>query len=199
MKRIIYLLSLVILSSCTVCTIAQIPPQYLYVGENCSAVLPDYLPSVTVSDNCELLSITQEPQAGLILNSSNNQVTVKISAWDKSGNMSQIEFLVSIVDTIPPLIIPNNDLLTEDLTPHEIHNRNHEIVMSMYDQADRALIKNDSLFMTLFPWDKFPGIDPFKENMSLDYFTKNMVIRTAPTHAYTGHGYRIITFESINQ
>ena len=69
MKKILFLLSTILLSSCT-CMLSQIPAQYIYVGENCEAVLPDYLTKVTATDNCSLASLIQIPEAGTVLTAS---------------------------------------------------------------------------------------------------------------------------------
>lgn len=66
MKKLLFLLSIVLLSSCT-CLLSQIPPQYIYINENCEAVLPDYLTKVTATDNCNLASLIQIPEGGSIL------------------------------------------------------------------------------------------------------------------------------------
>ena len=127
-KLLIFAIVMLLASSCT-CLIAQIPPQYIYVTTNCEATLPDYLPMVTVSDNCQIKSVTQNPLPGFTLNATNPQVTVTIRATDVFDNFTEISFSVKAVDTVPPTIIPTGDLLTD----------NWQKIHGLYDAADRLL------------------------------------------------------------
>ena len=66
MKKLIYILFPLILSSCT-CIIAQIPPQVIYAGADCTAPIPDYRTQVIITDNCEIESVTQTPAPAIYL------------------------------------------------------------------------------------------------------------------------------------
>ena len=114
MKKFIFPLML-ILVSCT--CLPQIPPQYLYADENCEAFLPNYLPAVSVLDNCEGAVLTQEPLSGTVLDAANPYVQVKITATDISGNTDIERFDVLLVDTIPPEIIIDTALLNSWIPP----------------------------------------------------------------------------------
>lgn len=103
MKKLIFLTCLLTFIGCT--CLPQIPPQYLYADENCEAYLPNYLPAVSVLDNCEGAFLTQEPLPGTLLDAANPYVQVKITATDISGNTDIERFDVLLFDTIPPQII----------------------------------------------------------------------------------------------
>ena len=73
----------------------------------CSAILPDYTSTVTVTDNCTLVGdivLTQNPVAGSTISNHNTIQPVVISAKDKSGNTSTYNFNVTLVDTQNPTI-----------------------------------------------------------------------------------------------
>lgn len=99
MKRIFLFAIAVVLYGCG--CLAQIPTQYVYVDDDCSGVLPDYLNLVVVSDNCEIASIIQTPPPGQIIT---DAITVQIRAADAAGNASSAYFNVVLLDTIAPLI-----------------------------------------------------------------------------------------------
>jgi hypothetical protein len=122
MKKFIgFIMVLLLASSCT-CLIAQIPPQYIEVVANCEAVLPDYTEGwntdtakyVKISDNCQIKSVTQDPVAGTLLNATNPQVTVTITATDVFDNFTQVTFIVKAVDKIAPVILIQSGFLTEN-------------------------------------------------------------------------------------
>jgi len=100
MKKVLLLFTLGFLLYGCGC-LAQIPPQYVYVDENCTGVLPDYLDLVVVSDNCEVVNVTQLPVPGQLLSST---TMVEIQAIDAAGNTSSVFFNVILLDTIPPSI-----------------------------------------------------------------------------------------------
>ena len=103
MKKIILLSIIVLLSSCG-CLLSQIPPQYIYCGNDCQGILPDYRNKVTATDNCGPVTLTQTPEAGYILGYPGLTVKVTIRATDNSKNYKQIKFDVTLLDTIPPVI-----------------------------------------------------------------------------------------------
>lgn len=185
-----------LLSSCT-CLLSQIPPQYVYVGDNCDVSLPDYTQRVTATDNCVVVSITQIPQPGYILNTTNQVVTVVVQATDAFGNISSISFTVTALDTIPPVIVADTALFSE----------NWVSIGNIYDMADKLVAQQEIWFDATFPWDtlQIPYIDdngdtqyiigiPQELQPKNQYDTKQMVIWTAPRHATEGNGYRLFTF-----
>lgn len=104
MKKFILFLFVVLLCSSCVCTLSQIPPQFIYAGENCSAPLPNYLEQVVASDNCELFAVTQTPEPGYVLDAQNQIVNVTIRAEDVFHNSTEVTFSVTLLDTIPPIL-----------------------------------------------------------------------------------------------
>lgn len=176
---------LLLASSCT-CMLAQIPPQYIEVAANCEAVLPDYTTPeyIVVSDNCQIKSVTQDPVAGTILNATNPQVTVTITATDVFDNFTQVTFSVKAVDKIAPVILIQGGFLTE----------NWDTINNMYDQADRLLAEQEAFFDANFDWDA-AGI-PVDMRPIDQYNQKILSILVSPAHATTKDGGRWFLFES---
>ena len=183
-KLTILFMTMLLASSCT-CLLSQIPPQYIYAGEGCSAALPNYIPQVAVSDNCSIASVVQTPSAGFILNASTMSVTVKIRATDNSGNFSEVSFLVSIVDTIRPVLTWDGEAIAA---------ANWDVINSVYDQADRLLAEQEAYFDETFDWAVIPEDKQKKDQ----YNNKMMLTWTSPAHATTGYGGRVFTFVSQN-
>ena len=103
----------------TGCCLSQMPTQYAYVDENCTAVLPDFVPRVIVSDNCEIAQLTQLPSPGQPITAT---TVVSIVAIDNAGNESEMSFDVVLLDTVAP---------TMTLDPNWIGYTDKE-VMQMY-------------------------------------------------------------------
>ena len=186
MKKLFFFAIVMLMASSCTCLIAQIPPQYVYVTTSCEATLPDYLPMVTVSDNCQIKSVTQNPLPGFTLNATNPQVTVTIRATDVFDNFTEISFSVKAVDTVPPIIIPTGDLLTD----------NWQKIHGLYDAADRLLAEQEQYFDLNFDWDA-AGI-PEDKRPTGQYDKKVLTILTSPAHATKGYGGRFIMYQSNN-
>ena len=184
-KLFLFAIVLILASSCT-CLIAQIPPQYVMVDQNCQAVLPNYVPQVTVSDNCEVASVVQTPAPGYVLDAANKSVEVKIKATDSFGNFTEVSFMVTAKDDKPPVITPTGDLITDNWI--KINN--------MYDQADMMLAEQEAFFDATFDWEA-AGIPEDKRPVG-QYDSKVLTIMTSPGHAKTGYGGRFYMFESNN-
>jgi len=185
MKKIVgFVMILLLASSCT-CMLAQIPPQYIEVGENCEALLPDYTTPeyVVVTDNCQIKSVTQDPVAGTILNASNPQVTVTITATDAFDNFTQVSFPVKAIDKQPPVITPTGEFLTDNWVK----------INSLYDQADQLVAEQEAYFDTNFDWEA-SGI-PVELRPINQYDTKTLL-----TWSYTLNDKRerLFTFISNN-
>lgn len=183
MKKILFLLSIVLLSSCT-CVLSQIPPQYIYIGESCQATLPDYLPMVTATDNCSLASLTQIPEGGTVLT---EQISgVEIRATDNTGNHTSINFNVILIDTIPPVITVDDTTLTGDNT---LLNSGFDIIEALYNQADKIIADKLTFFDENFPYSEL-GLPP----QDSSYFKQYLVVTTSPGYAITKQGGRVWSF-----
>ena len=182
---------MVFASSC-VCTLSQIPPQVIYAGANsCEAPLPNYLTKITASDNCALSSLTQVPAVGYLLTATNKIATVKVRATDNAGNWKEIQFTVSLVDTVRPVFH-----IDPTLTAQNLQKAN-----DVYDAADRMIyweskrmdaIIRDTSATSAFPPDSFPNLRNVYRDSS--YLKDMMITWTAKGHAVTGFGARYFTF-----
>jgi hypothetical protein len=188
MKKILFLLSIVLFSSCT-CVLSQIPPQYIYVGENCEAVLPDYLTKVTATDNCSLASLIQIPQAGTVLTASQTVTDVEVRATDSQGNHTSINFNVILIDTIPPIITVDTTLTADD----SLYGSGYDIIDALYTQADKIIADKLTFFDENFPYEKI-GL-PVQDS---SYFKEYLIVSTSPGYAITREGGRVWSFWNPN-
>ncbi len=173
MKKLLFLLSIILLSSCT-CIIGQIPPQYLYVDETCGAAMPDYLTKIRVTDNCEIDTVWQSPTRGTWLTQPANNAMIR--AIDRFGNHTDVLFTVNLIDTVPPVIeIVDSTLITD------VYGK----IDAVYNIADRMLARTD-----LWNTSQIPDSIPVYE----DYWNDVLVCWTDPGHAFTGEGMRVWTF-----
>ncbi len=113
MKKLILFLGIATLISCT--CLPQIPPQYLPANRSCEAYLPNYLVYITVLNNCGDPTPTQNPLPGTILDATNPEVEVTLTATNEFGNTDIEQFYVYLwdapeiiwdsipADTIPPV------------------------------------------------------------------------------------------------
>jgi hypothetical protein len=190
MRKLLLLLSVLMLGACHPCIYSQIPPQYIYAGEGCQGVLPDYLPMLRVTDNCEILSITQHPSAGYALSGQEQTVTVMVTATDVFNNVAQVMFTVTLIDTIPPVIFYDTTLVAD----------NWRMVNSLYNAADRIIARQEAYFDDTFPWetvqvgDSIVGI-PEELRPIGEYANKIMITWTSPAFALTGQGGRAWTWQ----
>jgi gliding motility-associated-like protein len=78
--------------------------QTLPSGASCSALLPNYLTSVVVSDNCSPgnnITLAQTPAQNTTIT---GITTVTITATDQAGKVANCSFIVSLQDIAPPVI-----------------------------------------------------------------------------------------------
>lgn len=194
-KMIVLFGALLILSSCS-CLMSQVPPQYLYVGADCGAALPDYLPMIRVTDNCQVVSVEQTPSRGTWLTTPTT--TVLIRATDNFNNFTDMMFTVTLLDTVPPQItIADSSLITSAF----------DKMNTMYNAADRILAFQDMWFDNNFPWETVEiqytdslGVVQIIKGIPEEFIPSNLycnrtlVTWTAPCHALTGAGGRVFTF-----
>jgi len=143
MKRITLLI--VMAASLTGCCLSQIPTQYAYVDDSCTAILPDFTGIVIARDNCDFAIINQYPQPGEIIRVTTN---VEIEAVDGSGNAASVFFDVVLLDTIPPAI---------QLNPEWTGYSDQE-VGDMYRTFYGWVQNHYAEFNELFAWDSIPGV-----------------------------------------
>lgn len=107
MKKLLFVLGVILIVGCN--CLSQIPPQYAYSNESCTAVMPNVLLKIRAQDNCDAdIDLIQVPSAGAPVNG-NIQGLVK--ATDKSGNSTTVTFDVILIDTISPKIFYNDSLI----------------------------------------------------------------------------------------
>jgi hypothetical protein len=162
--------------------LSQIPPQKIYAGTNCSAVLPDYRLKITATDNCEIASFTQIPDPGFVLNATTKTTTVTVKATDATGNFKQVVFTVTLLDTIKPKLTIDPTLLAYQL----------QQVNDIYDFGDRLIAEQEQNLMKQTWIDSIPGLRDKLQDST--YFKKTMLTWTAAGKAVTGEGYRVFTF-----
>ena len=107
MKKILFLFTVILLSSCNkTCLLSQVATQTITAGTNCSAPIPDFKGLVTVTAGCSGSVLTQTPLPGTIITAPNTTVVLK--ATSPNGKWSQTSFLMimNIIDTITPQIVP---------------------------------------------------------------------------------------------
>lgn len=139
MKKLLFLLLLPLIG-CK-CLMSQIPPQVVYAGQGCEAPLPDYRLMLSISDNCQVVDTIQIPQPGYMLSASNVITDVTIRAVDISGNISEVNFTVTMLDTIPPVIgwegitSMNDEQMLQLYKTWEQTVKAHGIAKWIYDQS----------------------------------------------------------------
>lgn len=183
MKRILVLLSITILFA-TNC-LSQIPTQYLYAPvDNCVTPLPDYRSMVSVTENCLLDTIIQNPNPGTIINEINVINNVTITAIDISNNSSNISLDVILLDTIAPVITLDTTYSAESVrVMRNLLNAYHSTVMNTINYAYNT--GPDSIYVdSLDIW--FPN--PWHREIDYDNF--NLVTWTNNQENYfaTFHG-----------
>jgi len=78
----------------------------LFVNNTCEATIPDYTTLVTVQDDivpADAITITQTPVAGTVI-SGPGSFTVNVTSKDAGGNIATCSFLVTVRDSIKPMI-----------------------------------------------------------------------------------------------
>ena len=146
MKKVFIFLVLAVALGCN--CISQVPTQTIYAGASCQALLPDYTQIVTVSDNCAISSYTQVPVPGTVLSVSNPQVNVVLRAVDVSGNTSQRNFNVVLLDTIAPVFNFPAEMLS--YTPEQING-----MYLAFETSQKEMIMD---WAFNFRWDLVPYI-----------------------------------------
>ena len=177
MKKIPYILIAALLASCSTCMIGQVPPQYLQIDSSCGAALPDYLPMITVTDNCEVVSVEQTPSRGSWITAPTT--TVLIRATDNFNNRTDLMFTVTLIDTIAPTIILNDTTLVTQVD---------DMIDAMYDKADWMLARHQNWIDFNMLSDSIP--------VNWDHYNDIHITWTDPDRFLTGTGSRVHTWQS---
>ena len=172
MKKLLFLLSIILLSSCS-CVIGQIPAQYLYVDQSCGAALPDYLTKIRVTDNCAIDTVWQSPTRGTWL--TQPATTVLIRAIDNFGNHTDVMFTVHLLDTVPPVITADTTMLVSA----------YGYIDNLYNTAEKMLARQVWFEESTAPDSLLVGGD---------FMNDYLVCYTAPGKAWGMDGYRVWTF-----
>ena len=92
-------------------TLTCLEDQLETVDNSCSFVLPNYVPSLIASDNCNTLTVTQDPLPGTILTAGTTTVTVTAS----DGSFDTLcSFTIIVTDQTAPTAICQNIILPLD-------------------------------------------------------------------------------------
>ena len=84
-----------------------------YLDSSCLFSIPNYIDSISFSDNCDtLLTINQTPLPGSLVN---QDTLIEVSATDAAGNVTLCNFNLYLFDTIfPSIICPNDTIINND-------------------------------------------------------------------------------------
>ena len=92
-------------------TLSCLEDQLETVDSSCSFVLPNYVPSLIASDNCNTLTVTQNPLPGTVLTAGTTTVTVTAS----DGSFDTLcSFTIIVTDQTAPTAICQNIILPLD-------------------------------------------------------------------------------------
>ncbi len=92
-------------------TLTCLEDQTVEVDDNCSFVVPNFVPSLIASDNCNTLSVTQNPLPGTLIEAGTSSVL--ITASDGSFN-TLCSFNIIVTDQTAPTAICQNIILPLD-------------------------------------------------------------------------------------
>lgn len=175
MKKLLFLLSIILLSSCT-CLIGQVPPTYLYVDETCGAAMPDLRPRLEWRDNCGIDTVEQTPTPGTWLTEQYN--TVHFRAYDRFRNFTDVLGSVELLDTIPPEFVGVDSVMLVSA---------YGFIDNLYNTAERILAHQVWFEESAAP-DSLWTDD--------DFCNSTLLTWTDACKAFTGEGYRVHTFIS---
>ena len=106
----------VTLADTTAPVLSCAPDTVLGVDGACAAVLPDYRPEASVTDNCEdtgTVTFSQSPAPGTSYTDEATSFDVTITATDVAGNATSCSFTVQLIDTVPPSVVCPSDKIVE--------------------------------------------------------------------------------------
>jgi len=175
MKKLLIFLVVAGMIACD--CLSQIPIQYVYIDENCEAVLPDYRTKVKVRDNCVVTDTIQYPAPGTVIDFANGIINVQIDAIDGSDNVGSIDFDVMAIDTIKPVITFDSLLSCIEWEDQSMLLRTYH--NNVGKQMHNASLGPDSVLMYSYlndtsTWEP----NPWKDDSTFE--TKGMVMRWEP-------------------
>jgi hypothetical protein len=73
---------------------------------DCALIVPDYTNSVTATDNCSDLTVTQNPTASSAISLAHgDSYDITMTVMDAGGNVDNCVFSISVVDVTPPTMV----------------------------------------------------------------------------------------------
>lgn len=90
----------------------------VYVDGNCDYALP-YFPLEglgTFVDNCVLDTVIQTPAVGTVFSSAGTTATITLDTYDSTGNVTSINFDITLIDTLAPVFSSCPGTITEPVT-----------------------------------------------------------------------------------
>lgn len=173
-----FLFAGILLCSCS-CLLSQIPPQNIYAGSGCTAIVPDYTPYVHATGGCSGVTVTQTPVPGTVLTSVvvNKAQPLIFKATGGNGKIKQRQTTITMLDTITPqfgaftgpLALEQIDTLM--LKIGALYNIADDMTERLYKEADKV-----------YPYDLYPGSGPSTQGEydSSLYVTVSMKDLTSP-------------------
>jgi hypothetical protein len=171
-KNLWFVLLLAVFASCkTTCVIAQLPPQIIYAGAGCTAVIPDYKPYANVNGGCTGFTLTQTPAQGTALTVNNKTATVILKATGANGKSSQVQFNVTMADTITPRFASFTGPLA--INTDSLKSKVRALGMVMDSMAYRA-------GMWTYDYTPYPGLKEFIDRSVLENspFKRMTILKT---------------------
>jgi len=164
MKKLLFFLFAVVMTSCNCIMSQSIPTKYLYVDESCGAAMPDLRLMLEWRDNCGIDTVEQTPTPGTWLTV--KYTTVHIRAFDTFRNYTDVLGSVELIDTIPPELVKIDSTLIADA---------YDKASTLYDQAERIIARQDWWNDSLWP-DSIP--------IEEDYANYYLVCYSSPLYAF---------------
>ena len=94
----------------TIAPVISCPPNQIQtLNDTCYSVLQNYTALANTTANCEAVLVTQSPAPGLVFNTTQ---TMLLFGTDASGNSSFCFFILTLIDTINPVITCGPDIIT---------------------------------------------------------------------------------------
>ncbi len=104
----------------------------IYKDQSCQFVVKDYTNMIVASDNCTIDTITQSVPSGTVIEA---ETTITFTAYDKAGNSSTCDVVVTPIDEDKPTIIcPANQFVSFD-KECSFTLPNYKVVADIYESC----------------------------------------------------------------